>query len=358
MAINYQDEVNREARHFLVEQSEMLATAIAEERSFDRNQIDGLDRAFYENVTDRSYTFEDACFVLVESDNRETDSGLWEGQDPEEAVKTMATYTFSNDVWTEGEKLYDSVKEEVDSHVEELQIEEDSDATVIAGTRKTGRLAYSNPDSGHEIYVLVDRGGDYVGVGAYKVDGDVRTEISGEDIDAAPSLSGFVKCIEDAEGEGFYTELLAKVREAKAEELLNALLKRPAIEQVEPGSATERDLLATWLRLNGEVGQRGGYPFGQSYIDARCGVGYGQPDQLEYVNLDNDLGKALPHLFGKDSSEVRDYYRETFLGPDPETAEDMLRLVSEMISDRASIRDLAALRPRIEEILGAAKPSM
>lgn len=40
----------------------------------------------------------DSATIIDESDNEETDSGLWEGQEPREAIKTMAFYTFYNDL--------------------------------------------------------------------------------------------------------------------------------------------------------------------------------------------------------------------------------------------------------------------
>ncbi len=84
------------------------------------------------------------------------------------------------------------------------------------------------------------------------------------------------------------------------------------IEQVKPGTEDEKEILQEWLRINKNVGMRGGYPLGSSYIDARCGVGYGTPEQYEYVETDRKVAKQIPHLSGKYRKEVEEYYRKTF----------------------------------------------
>ena len=66
------------------------------------------------------------------------------------------------------------------------------------------------------------------------------------------------------------------------------------------------------------MGTRGSYPLGGSYIDARCGTGYGMPDQYEYVMTDRKVAKQLPHLAGKYRDDVIKYYQDTF-GETPAT---------------------------------------
>jgi hypothetical protein len=44
---------------------------------------------------------------------------------------------------------------------------------------------------------------------------------------------------------------------------------------------------------------RTGSPVGSSYIDARCGVGFGMPEELEFLEADHKLAQAVPQLRGK-----------------------------------------------------------
>ena len=96
--------------------------------------------------------------------------------------------------------------------------------------------------------------------------------------------------------------------------ILSAINIDENIQQVKPGSEEEKEILSEWLKLNHEVGMRGGYPLGGSYIDARCGVGFGMPDQYEYVATDRKVAKQLPHLAGKYSKDVKEYFNKTFDG--------------------------------------------
>jgi hypothetical protein len=97
----------------------------------------------------------------------------------------------------------------------------------------------------------------------------------------------------------------------RAKSILNSLTDEK-IEQVEPGTEREKEILSEWLRLNRNVGMRGGYPLGGSYIDGRCGVGFGMPEQYIYVKTDRVVGKQLPHLAGKYRDDVEKYFLTTF----------------------------------------------
>lgn len=78
-------------------------------------------------------------------------------------------------------------------------------------------------------------------------------------------------------------------------------------EPVEKGSEEEKELLRRWLNLNKDAGLWGGYPVGSSYIDARCGTGYGMPDVKDFVDFDHEMVYKLPWMRGKykDGVEIR-----------------------------------------------------
>lgn len=118
--VNYQKDVESEARDFLANNEEMIKEAIKDEKDFDRNDIDHLDSAFHEGITDRAYSPEDAVFVLENCDNEETDSGIWEGlKDWRQELSARAAYTFSNDVWFKCEEIFKEMKEELERCDEE-----------------------------------------------------------------------------------------------------------------------------------------------------------------------------------------------------------------------------------------------
>lgn len=84
-------------------------------------------------------------------------------------------------------------------------------------------------------------------------------------------------------------------------------------EQKPPGTQEEKSMIERWLRMNSDVGMRGGNPLGESYIDMRCGTGYSQPDQLRYVNFDHEMANMCPHLRGMYRRHVEEYYNKTFV---------------------------------------------
>lgn len=110
--VNYDTDIEKEAKEFMQEIEDELKEAIKDNLEFDRNDIDALDTRFHEEITDRGYTLSDAAFIIENSDNPETDSGIWEGQQPEDAIRTKAAYSFSNDVWFKCDEIYNEIKEE------------------------------------------------------------------------------------------------------------------------------------------------------------------------------------------------------------------------------------------------------
>ncbi len=63
------------------------------------NDYPSGDSYHHESHVDRDYNLSDAAAVLDELHQyQETDSGLWDGQDPRRAVATMAAFTYGNAV--------------------------------------------------------------------------------------------------------------------------------------------------------------------------------------------------------------------------------------------------------------------
>lgn len=126
--MDYQDDIEQEARDFIQGIRDDVVGAMVEGHEWDRNDIDNLDESFDESITDRAYTLQDAAYIIAECENEETDSGLWEGQQPEDAIQTKAAFSFSLDVWFKCEEMYKELIDTYEEAVEERDKKE-GDAT-------------------------------------------------------------------------------------------------------------------------------------------------------------------------------------------------------------------------------------
>lgn len=221
--MEYNQIIEKEAIDFIIEHEDMFKEAIVDEieSTYD---ISEFDTALHENITDRAYTLMDAAFVIENSDNPEDDSGMWEGQEPEKALKTQAAYTFRNNVDTEITDQYNELKEEYDTAF-------------------------------YEEIVTLDK--------------------------------SIVNTNKDVDTDKIVNQIIVDFKDEQT------------IEPIETGTQEELHLLKRWIKRSDEAGMRGGYPLGSSYIDSRCGVGYGQMDQYDYIEFDHMVAKMLPDMAHK-----------------------------------------------------------
>ena len=114
--MGYDEDIEQNARDFIEDHEDEITKGILEESEFyDLNELDDAIREeeFY-------FSLEDAVQVIQTSDNTEEDRGLWEGQQPEEALITKATYTAQNDLRIKIKELYDEMKEAFQNQISEL----------------------------------------------------------------------------------------------------------------------------------------------------------------------------------------------------------------------------------------------
>lgn len=102
---NYHKEAEDDAKQMVIEFSDQIVEKLIDdgEASDDlNNDYSGGDSYHHETHVDRSYSLLEAAILLDQlSEFEETDSGLWEGQEPREAIATQAAYTYGSAVYSE-----------------------------------------------------------------------------------------------------------------------------------------------------------------------------------------------------------------------------------------------------------------
>lgn len=240
--VDYESEVRKEAVDFIEEVMDEVIEAL---KNGENYILDGdVEERFFECITDRSYTLSDAAFVIDNSRNVETDSGLWEGKDPQDAVEIQAAFTFSNDVHSDVEEIYEDLKSTYDDNYGEV---------------------YDELMEKHE--------------------NDIKTDPDEDDYDAT----------EDAE-EAAIVFTKEYFEEEYGDTIHVVTDKKDQIYRIER-YLTMADNASLW----------GGYPVGGSYIDSRCGVGFGMPDIHDYVEYDHEIARAIPAIRGMYKEDVKKY---------------------------------------------------
>jgi hypothetical protein len=239
--VDYSDEVRKEAVDFI---EEVMDDVIESLKNGEEYLLDGdLNDRFFECVTDRSYTLSDAAFVIDNSNNVETDSGLWEGKDPQDAIETQAAFTFSNDVNSDVEEIYEDLKSTYDDNYGEVYDE------------------------------LMEEHKD-----------DVKADPDDDDYDATEDAEEAAILFTKEYFESEYGNTVPVVTDKK--------------EQI--------FMIERYLTMANTV-SRGGYPVGGSYIDSRCGIGFGMPNEYDYVEYDHKIARAIPAIRGMYKEDVKKY---------------------------------------------------
>lgn len=353
---HYRTEVRETAREVLETVRDAVIEAVVNGVGFDRNDVEGLDAAHHETAVDRGYTLADAAWVLAEGENVETDSGLWEGMEPQDAVLAMAAHTFGNDVWATAEGFYGEIKEEVEAAM--------AFATWSAeGTEAdpTRRRIFASEDG--SVWSRLDRDGALKAALVMAPDG-VRATVAAADagevrwtvdpIAVHPALKAVAEKLL-AEGDGQVDgEIEKAARRGYAERAFERVQAGEEPEPLAQGSDDERVAIERWLTLKSKAERWGGYPLGECYIDARCGTGYGMPEILDYANFDRSLAKRAPHLRGKDENAVRAYLAETF-ARDEAISKDEPDFLAELL-DRVRAGQTGTVVALLDARIGALSP--
>ena len=111
--MSYQEDAQSDAfemvKNFRDEIVERLCDDNRASEDFNNDYPNG-DCYHHENHIDKEYDLEEAGKLLRElSDHEETDSGLWEGLEPQQAISAQAAYTYGNAVASEWSDLIEEI---------------------------------------------------------------------------------------------------------------------------------------------------------------------------------------------------------------------------------------------------------
>lgn len=113
----------REAVSYLLD--EIVDDIISDENAntAERHIEDFSDSYHHETHVDRDYNLREAAELLDDLRQFEVDdSGLWEGQEPRQAIATMAAYTYGNAVYSMFDDLMGDIYQAVEHAVNDGQI--------------------------------------------------------------------------------------------------------------------------------------------------------------------------------------------------------------------------------------------
>jgi hypothetical protein len=105
------DDAKEFAQHLLEQIIEQLVDGGEASDDYNNDYL-GADRYFNESYVDRSYSLQESAELLHElRDFEETDNGLWEGLQPEDAIASKAVYTYGNAVGMIFRSLIEEINE-------------------------------------------------------------------------------------------------------------------------------------------------------------------------------------------------------------------------------------------------------
>jgi hypothetical protein len=110
---NYDSYLQGEAENFFGEYKSDIEEDIKGNKLDVYNYFDDRVHEWTDTEFSRGIDLVDCALILDQSDNVETDSGLWEGQEPRKAIETQAFFTYRYD-------LFSAVKCLTEEYLQEL----------------------------------------------------------------------------------------------------------------------------------------------------------------------------------------------------------------------------------------------
>jgi hypothetical protein len=162
------DDAAEMADNFIDEIVEQLADK-GEASDDYNNDYPGGDSYHHETHVDRSYNVKESIELLDQlSDYEETDSGLWEGQEPEEVFGTKAAYTYGAAVSSFFGSLIEEINSAYDDSSAVLDVndayEDVEEAKALLAKLEAGEVAETDDDCQRQkaivLAVIAGKDGD------------------------------------------------------------------------------------------------------------------------------------------------------------------------------------------------------
>lgn len=115
------------------------------------------DSYHHERHVDKYYDLTEAAEMLDElSGHTETDSGLWQGLEPKEAIGAQAAYTYGNAVLAEWRDLIAEINDDFETEVDDWQLDTLPSEEITELAAKYG-IAASNDDDLRDAVIEAER---------------------------------------------------------------------------------------------------------------------------------------------------------------------------------------------------------
>lgn len=141
---NAEDDAREMVSHFMEEIVEQLVDKGKASDDLYNDYSNG-DSYHHETHTDRSYSLLEAAQLFDDlSEHEETDSGMWEGLEPREAVITQAAYTYGNAVMSDWNDFIEKINDEVPDALDDMRAERD--AKIEELKERLGEMPEDDPE--------------------------------------------------------------------------------------------------------------------------------------------------------------------------------------------------------------------
>lgn len=125
---NWRHDVESDARDAVEYFMDEIVDGLYDNGRADTGITDYSDSYHHENHVDQSYSLLEAAKLLEDlRDHEEEDSGLWEGQDPREAISTMAAFTYGNAVASDFQDFVENINDDAGSIHEDMEAERNAE---------------------------------------------------------------------------------------------------------------------------------------------------------------------------------------------------------------------------------------